>query len=256
MSRIKVCPLCNGKENSLKMAGVKWLSIAANNGSNEQKRFVCANCSVWTDTSRPHTSKGSGIKNQLDIIFSLTRKKAYGFGMTEDAIPGFLKATFEGCTTYPLEGDEIRLITSWTAKVNNIRALLANVANIGEIVSVRSLERAEKTDKFLGKVLTLEGVTADPKQKNQLWLDIAVADNNLGLDEIANLITGFHESCRMDFVNPNKSRKISGRIYTGVKYREGNPLSVWDKMFQTDRIAAIRRILNRGTKTSQYHDKL
>ena len=256
MSISRVCPICKGKEGTEKMASVSWFVISANNGSNDQKRYVCSNCSVWTDASRPKLNKGDGVKNQLDIIFRLSRQKAYGFLMGKEAIAGFLRTTFEGCTCYPFEADTIRVITAWTAKINNIRSMLANIANIGDIISVRSLERAERTDKFLGKTLTLEGVTADQKQKNQLWLDIDVSNNGLGLDEVANLITGFHESCRMDFVNPNKSRKISGRIYTGVKYREGNPLSVWDKMFQADRIAAIRHILNRGTKTSQYHDNL
>lgn len=253
---MRVCPLCKGKEGTEKMKGKSWFLIAANNGSNDQKRFVCSDCSVWTDHARPKLNKGDGVKNQLDIVFKLSRQKAYGFLMGKQAIAGFLRATFDGCTTYPLDSDEIRVITAWTAKVNNIRAMLANIANIGDIVSVRSLERAEKTDRHIGKVLALPGVSADPKQKNQLWLNITVSDNGLELDEVANLITGFHEACRMDFINPTKTRRISGKVYTGVKYREGNPLTVWDKMFAGERISAIRYVLNRGTKTSQYHDDI
>lgn len=171
MSKMRVCPLCKGKEGTEKMKGKSWFLIAANNGSNDQKRFVCSDCSVWTDHARPKLNKGDGVKNQLDIVFKLSRQKAYGFLMGKQAIAGFLRATFDGCTTYPLDSDEIRVITAWTAKVNNIRAMLANIANIGDIVSVRSLERAEKNRQAYRQGACASGRECRPEAKKPAMVE-------------------------------------------------------------------------------------
>lgn len=251
MARNRICPLCS-REEGKQLSSRDFLVIAGNNSSNDQERFVCRDCSRWTKKEKPRSSKGAGIKNQLEVRLVLSRFRAYGTGMTSEAIPGFIKATFKGVACWE-ENGIIRVIFPWTSKLAGYRENLATLQNIGDIIEVVSSERMQPGDILIGKCLNYPGVSQTGKQD----VSITFPTEGIDMESIANLVMGFHELFRMDVRHPGLKRRIGGREYSDCKYREGNPDTQWKKMFATSSgVASIRKILERGTKTSQYHDDL